>query len=108
VLVFAYVCVAWVFVRATSFDNALAVLERIAHIGAGELDHANLFAALLVALAAAAASHFVPPRTAAWMRDRFVAAPPVLQGAMLVIAAVALRELAHAQPKIVPFIYFQF
>ena len=40
------------------------------------------------------------------MRARFVAAHPVVQGLILAVVALVLRELAH--PKIMPFIYFQF
>ena len=59
-----------------------------------------------LALLASALAHFFAPRTFAWWRDRFVAAPAMLQGAVLAAAALVLRELAV--PHIVPFIYFQF
>jgi hypothetical protein len=101
--------VAWIFFRATSFENAHAVLSRIADIfSASEHDHPNVSGALVVALVAAIASHLVPNRTAAWARDRFVRLPPVVQGALLAGFAFALRAFAHARPQIVPFIYFQF
>jgi len=103
VLVFGYVCLAWIFFRARSFDEALAVLRRI---GAGEWDTPNLVPLVLIALAAAAVGHWFAPRTFAWLRARFVAAHPVVQGTVLALVALVLRELAH--PKIVPFIYFQF
>ena len=109
VLVFAYVCVAWIFFRATSFENAHEVLSRIAHVfDAGEHDHANIGGGLVVALVAAFASHLVPNRTAAWARESFVKLPPPVQGVLIAGCALALRAFAHAQPKIVPFIYFQF
>ncbi|HVV85616.1 MAG TPA: MBOAT family O-acyltransferase, partial [Kofleriaceae bacterium] len=50
VLVFHYVCLAWVFFRARSFGNALAVLRRL---GAGEWDAPNLSPAIVLALVAA-------------------------------------------------------
>ena len=103
VLVFAYVCLAWIFFRAQTFDQALAVLRRL---GAGEWDTPNLVPIIQIALAAALASHWFAPRTFAWMRARFVAAHWIVQGLVLAAAALVLRELAH--PTIVPFIYFQF
>ena len=103
VLVFAYVCLAWVFFRAQTFDGALAVLRRL---GAGEWDHPNLVRLVLAALVAALASHWFAPLTFAEMRRRFVAAHPMVQGLVLAAVALVLRELAH--PTIVPFIYFQF
>ena len=103
VLVFHYVCLAWIFFRAQTFAGALAILERLAAL---EFDVPNIIPAIQLALVAAVLGHFYAPRTFAWWRDRFVTAPAVLQGAALAAAAVVLRELAV--PHIVPFIYFQF
>ena len=103
VLVFHYVCLAWIFFRATSFDNALAVLEQLAQL---ETDHANLIPLVTTALAAGFACHFFADGSFRWLRERFVALPAWAQGALLACAALALRELGQA--KIVPFIYFQF
>ena len=102
-LVFLYVCLAWVFFRATSFDNALAVLRQIARV---ELDHANLVPLVTVPLVAGFATHFFADGGYRWLRDRFCALPPIAQGFVLACCGMVLRELAHT--KIVPFIYFQF
>jgi len=102
-LVFAYVCFAWVFFRASSFDNALAMLRQIALL---ETDHANLVPMVTVALAAGFATHFFADGSYRWLRARFVALPSFGQAILLAGAALLLRELAHT--KIVPFIYFQF
>lgn len=103
VLVFHYVCLGWVFFRATSFDNALAVLRQI---GEGSLDHANVVSVVSVALVAGGAAHLFADGSFRWLRRRFVAAPPVVQGLVLGIVAFVLRALAHHE--ITPFIYFQF
>jgi hypothetical protein len=102
-LVFHYVCLAWVFFRATSFGNALAILERV---GAGELDHPNLIPIIVIAIAIGFAAHFFPNRTFAWLRTKFVELPPIEQAGVLTAVTFVLRELSH--PTIVPFIYFQF
>jgi len=103
VLVFQYVCLAWIFFRATSFDNALAVLRQIA---LHETDHANLVPIVTLALAVGFTCHLFADGSFRWLRLRFVALPPWAQGAVLAGVALVLRELGHT--KIVPFIYFQF
>jgi D-alanyl-lipoteichoic acid acyltransferase DltB (MBOAT superfamily) len=103
VLVFQYVCLAWIFFRASSFDNALAVLRQIATL---ETDHANLVPIVTVALTVGFTCHFFADGSFRWLRLRFVALPPWAQGAVLAAVALVLRELGHT--KIVPFIYFQF
>jgi D-alanyl-lipoteichoic acid acyltransferase DltB (MBOAT superfamily) len=103
VLVFQYVCLAWIFFRASSFDNALAVLRAIATL---ETDHANLVPIVTLALGVGIVCHLFPDGSFRWLRRRFVALPPWAQGAILAAAALVLRELGHT--KIVPFIYFQF
>jgi D-alanyl-lipoteichoic acid acyltransferase DltB (MBOAT superfamily) len=102
-LVFNYVCLAWIFFRAESFDHALALLRRL---GALELDHANLVPLLTTALAVGFLCHFFADGSFRWLRERFVSLPAWAQGIVLAAAALVLRELGHA--KVVPFIYFQF
>jgi len=102
-LVFNYVCLAWIFFRATSFDNALAILEQL---GRGELDHANLVPIVTTALGVGFLCHFFPDGSFRWLRDKFVSAPWYAQGSLLALIALVLRALSHT--KIVPFIYFQF
>jgi hypothetical protein len=103
VLVFHYVCLAWIFFRASSFDGALAVLRQLV---AREYDHANVTALVELALAVGFIAHFFADGSFRWLRDRFCALPPPAQGLLLAACALTLRELGHA--KLVPFIYFQF
>jgi alginate O-acetyltransferase complex protein AlgI len=103
VLVFHYVCLGWVFFRATSFANALAVLRQIA---LGETDHANLVPLVTCALAVGFLCHFFATGSFRWLRERFASMHPVAQGAVLACVVLVLRELGHA--KLVKFIYFQF
>ena len=103
VLVFHYVCLAWIFFRAPTFDAALGVLRQLATL---ETDHANVIPMLSLALATGFICHYFPDRSFRWLRDRFCALPAPAQGAVLCLAALLLRELSHT--KIVPFIYFQF
>jgi D-alanyl-lipoteichoic acid acyltransferase DltB (MBOAT superfamily) len=103
VLVFHYVCLAWIFFRAPTFDGALAILEQI---GKWETDHPNLVPLVTTALVVGFACHFFAEGSFRWLRDRFVSLPAIAQGGVLAAAALVLRELG--QPKLVPFIYFQF
>jgi D-alanyl-lipoteichoic acid acyltransferase DltB (MBOAT superfamily) len=102
-LVFHYVCLAWIFFRAKSFDHALGVLRRLA---AQEFDHANVVPLLTTALTLGFLCHFFADGSFRWLRERFVSLPAWAQGIVLAAAALVLRELGHA--KVVPFIYFQF
>lgn len=103
VLVFHYVCLAWIFFRAQSFDHALAVLEQL---GKAETDHANVGPIVRIGLLCAFLCHFYADGTFRWLREKFAGLHPVLQGLVLAVCAMVLRQLSH--PKIVPFIYFQF
>jgi len=103
VLVFQYVCLAWIFFRASSFDNALAVLRQLATL---ETDRANLVPLVTLALTVGFTCHLFADGSFRWLRRRFVGLPPWAQGALLAGVALVLRELGHT--KIVPFIYFQF
>ncbi len=103
VLVFHYVCLAWVFFRASSFDAALGVLRQI---GEGDTGTANLGTLVTTALVVGFTCHFFADGSFRWLRNRFVELPHWARGVLLVGVALALRQLAHHE--IVPFIYFQF
>jgi D-alanyl-lipoteichoic acid acyltransferase DltB (MBOAT superfamily) len=103
VLTFNYVCLAWIFFRAPTFDGALAVLRQLAD---GSWGHANVTPLVQAALLIGLVCHFWADGTFRWLRDRFVTAPPIIQGLVLAVAALVLRELSHA--KLVKFIYFEF
>lgn len=102
-LTFQYVCFAWIFFRATSFENARHVL---AQMGTFTTDAVNLSPLFLFALATGFAAHFFPERTYRWLQEHFVKLHPLGKGALLVALALVIRRLAS--PGVVPFIYFQF
>ena len=100
---FHWVCLAWVFFRATDFSNALAVLGQVAE-GSTRTD--NLPPLLAGLLAVGLLSHFVPAKTFARIRATFIAMPAPAKGAALFGVAILLHEAASVQAA--PFIYFQF
>jgi D-alanyl-lipoteichoic acid acyltransferase DltB (MBOAT superfamily) len=103
ILVFHYVCLAWIFFRAPDFETALAILQQLARL---ETDHANLIPLVTISLAVGFVAHFFADGSFRWLRERFVALPDYGQGLVLAGCVFVLRELG--QTKIVPFIYFQF
>ncbi|MEZ4312615.1 MAG: hypothetical protein R3F14_31700 [Polyangiaceae bacterium] len=100
---FHYVCLAWIFFRATSFQKAVQVLKQIAQ---GTTFHPNLPPIVLAVLALGFVAHFWPDEAFEKMKRGFTALPAVGQGAALFLVAVILHEAASTQA--IPFIYFQF
>jgi len=103
VLTFAYVCLAWIFFRAPTFDDAVRVLAQMATLST---DTGSLLPQVKIVLGVALLAHFFAPSTFRWARDTFPRLPAWAQATLLVAAALALRVLASAEAA--PFIYFQF
>ncbi|HSC86902.1 MAG TPA: MBOAT family protein [Polyangiaceae bacterium] len=103
VLTFHFVCAAWIYFRAATFDRASLVFSRL---GSLTTHHQNLPPALLGVLALGLATHFLPQRWLDTTREQFGRAPAWAQGLALFAVAVALREMAASDA--VPFVYFQF
>jgi alginate O-acetyltransferase complex protein AlgI len=102
-LVFVYVCIAWIFFRAESCSVALTILSRLM---AGEYDYANVGTLVRLALVVGFLTHIFPDHTMRWLKARWCQAPAPLQGILLAATVLVLRELST--PHFVQFIYFQF
>jgi D-alanyl-lipoteichoic acid acyltransferase DltB (MBOAT superfamily) len=102
-LTFHFVCFAWIFFRAPSFDHAQRILSRLADLTPGA---ANVPDTVLLALGAAVAMHLLPRRGLEWVRGLFSRMPAPVQGAVMVGVAVLVYNVA--QSEVVPYIYFQF
>jgi alginate O-acetyltransferase complex protein AlgI len=100
---FHFVCFAWIFFRAPTFEHARLALARIAE---GSHGAANLSPRVLAVLLLAAGLHFTPPRWLDEARHWFVARPAWVQGTVLAGLFYALHFVATAKPE--PFIYGQF
>lgn len=100
---FHYVCFAWIFFRAPTFEHARVLLARIATGGFGTT---NLPAKAVLLVAIGLALHFVPKKLDERVRDYFVRAPVVAQGVVLAAAAIGLHLATGAKSE--PFIYGQF
>ncbi len=104
---FHFVCFAWIFFRAPTFDHALLVLRQIAR-GAWRFEHVTpaAQAQIVAALASAALVHAAPRSWKTRLRESFVGTPALVQGLVLAAAAFALHLAAIAKPE--PFVYGQF
>lgn len=89
--------------RATDLSNAGDIVARL---GSGTSSLAQIPWTVWLVLALGFGLHYTPRAWYAAIRERFVAAHPMLQGISLAIAAAVLMRLASAQS--VPYIYFQF
>ena len=103
VATFHFVCFAWIFFRASSFEGAIQILEVLAALRWGA---DNLTGPLLLLILGALAVHTTPRRWEFRLRELFVATPLLVKALILFAVAVGLQQLKGMD--VVPFIYFQF
>ncbi|MCP4605605.1 MAG: MBOAT family protein [Proteobacteria bacterium] len=103
ILTFHLVCAAWVFFRAPNFDMAASIFESIASLTVGT---ANISTPVIIALAAAIFTHWIPIRWTERCHSLFHALPAPIQAAALIAAILLIQRLASTEVE--PFIYFQF
>lgn len=102
-LTFHFVCFAWIFFRAESFNAAVAVLKQLA---AFSLDTANLAAPVVGIMALGFAAHFLPDRLWHSSQSLFARMPALAQAGLLFALGVGLYFVASSD--FVPFIYSRF
>ena len=100
---FHYVCFAWIFFRAPTFDRAEVMLKQMATL---TTYRPNLPPPVIGILVLGFVSHFFPDRWFEAARIGFSRLPAPVQGALLFGVAVILHEVAGTAA--VPFVYFQF
>ncbi len=98
-----FVILAWVFFRASSLDNAHAVLSRIASLTASL---ANISVPLATVLMIAAVAHYFPRQWSDRSVTLFSKAPFFAQAALLAALIVAIQYVAVTGAA--PFLYTQF
>ncbi len=102
-LTFHFICFAWIFFRASSFDNAMLILSRI---GSLSVSAANLSAPLALILAIGILAHYIPKTWYDFSLQLFVRAPFYAQAAALAMLVIGLQYVA--QTGATPFIYNKF
>ncbi|HEU5073251.1 MAG TPA: MBOAT family protein [Polyangiaceae bacterium] len=100
---FHFVCAAWIFFRARSFDEASLIFDRLASLSTYT---PNLPWTLVAMLALGLVSHYVPENWYQGARRGFIRLPAPAQAVALFAIAVIVRRTASADA--VPFVYFQF
>lgn len=100
---FHFVCAAWVFFRASSFEQAAAMFVRFSE---GSTHVANLPWEVVTVLGVGLVSHWLPERWFDRAVRTFADLPAPLQGLALGYMALILQGMLSADT--VPFVYFQF
>jgi len=89
--------------RADSMENARDIVARIA---SNSWSLANVAPSVAAVLVLGFASHYVPTNIESPIRNRLVALPSPVQGALLALLVFGLMHIAGTET--VPYIYFQF
>jgi D-alanyl-lipoteichoic acid acyltransferase DltB (MBOAT superfamily) len=100
---FNFVCLCWIFFRASTFEHARLILLRLATLTS---DSSNLSLRTVLVLALAIFAHGFPSRTAAECKAWLARQPSLIQGLALAAVALLLHAAAGAKPE--PFVYGQF
>jgi D-alanyl-lipoteichoic acid acyltransferase DltB (MBOAT superfamily) len=100
---YQFVCLTWIFFRASSLENAFAILGRIGSLSVG---FENISATLVAAMALGAATFAVRKQWYAWVEERFASSPFWVHAAALLALTLAIRLLGGRGT--VPFVYSQF
>ncbi len=100
---FHFVVFAWIFFRAASLDNALAILSRI---GSLSVSFANVSGPLLLVLAIGLMTHYFPKKWYDWSLNLYARAPFYAQAFALALLVLGLQSVV--QSGAAPFIYTRF
>jgi D-alanyl-lipoteichoic acid acyltransferase DltB (MBOAT superfamily) len=103
VLTANYVAFCWIFFRATSFENAGAILGRLASL---TVSFANVSPALVTVLGVAALGHFWPRAWYDFSMRQFIRVPFYAQAAAVALLVLAIEYVAMTGAA--PFIYTKF
>ena len=102
-LTFHFVCFTWIFFRAETLAQALAMLRSLASLTANT---ANLPAPIIVIIVSVFALQWLPNKWWEQLQKGFVYLPAPAQAILL--AALAIRLYFVASNDVVPFIYAKF
>ena len=102
-IVFNFVCLAWVFFKASSMGNAGAVLGQLI----GGSGTTTVTTGVILAIFAGIAVQFVPPEPGLAMRKLFNDIGPVGQGIAFAVVVLVCGAFATGQ-GVAPFIYYRF
>jgi alginate O-acetyltransferase complex protein AlgI len=98
-----YVCFAWIFFRAASWENAYAILSRI---GSLSFSVVNISPSLVLIMTIAILAHYCPKRWYDFSVSAYSRAPFYVQALALALLVTGLQYVA--QTGATPFIYNKF
>jgi D-alanyl-lipoteichoic acid acyltransferase DltB (MBOAT superfamily) len=98
-----FVCFAWIFFRASSLENAAAVLARI---GSMSVSFANISPPIAIVMGIALAAHYMPAGWYKGFSGVFVRSPFYVQAAAMALLLLAIHYVAATGAA--PFIYTKF
>ncbi len=108
VVTFHLVCLAWIFFRCDSLDDAFAMLTQIATHFQPQIImqwfEGYWFVATLMSIGFVL--HFIPQRVSALTRKAVVGMPFILQALLIVVVVYIVIQIKSSDVQ--PFIYFQF
>lgn len=105
---FHFVCLAWIFFRASSYESGMEVIDRILNHFDGQIawqvltGYSEVFLLMLLGYLL----HFLPDNVDKIVQKRFESAPMVLQSMALALMIWMVIQTQTAEVQ--PFIYFQF
>lgn len=102
-LTFHFVCFTWIFFKAESLSQALAILHQLTTFS---FDHSNLAWPIAVMIILGLASQWLPEKLWEKTQNAFVLLPAPAQAIVLALIATGLYFVASSD--VVPFIYAQF
>ena len=107
-LTFNIVCLAWVFFRCASFDDAFAMISQVFTHFEPQVAWQWLtgYAAVAGLLAFGFLLHFMPQRLSALTRRMVIKMPFVLQALFIIVVIYIVIQVKSSDVQ--PFIYFQF
>ena len=98
-----YVCFAWIFFRAASWENAYAILSRV---GSLSFSVVNISPSLVLIMTIAILAHYCPKNWYDFSLNIYSRAPFYVQALALALLVIGLQYLA--QTGATPFIYNKF
>jgi alginate O-acetyltransferase complex protein AlgI len=102
-LTFHFVCLAWIFFRASTLEGAVQILQRI---GSLTFSTANISWPVVLVLTVGAVAHFVPSNWFEKSKELFATRPFYVQAAALMLLIIGLQYVAATGAA--PFIYTKF
>jgi D-alanyl-lipoteichoic acid acyltransferase DltB (MBOAT superfamily) len=98
-----FVCFAWIFFRAPSFEAALNVIQQI---GSGTFSSANLSAPIMLMMLIATLAHYVPKPAYEFSLRIYTESPFYVQALAMLLLVLGIQYVATSGAA--PFIYTKF